>query len=253
MRLSDDSGFEDMESSLHPFLDNDGARRALRHIPNSGNAHKSLLFAAGICMLALTAWLAVLSSQVSQCSCNDAAYSPAGHVLRYRDVVFDSGFGLERTNYQGPPTPERDALWEDLYNFGVSQVPGESAAKLVNKTVPIPDLLPDRYYAVELDIFHQLHCLNMIRKRLYREYYPPDEEMMGMEHIEHCYDSLRQSLMCSVDVTPLPWQWVEKDQQAKVVGRVLHTCRDFEAVKKWAVERKVAKFDRYVHVPDDLS
>jgi Mycotoxin biosynthesis protein UstYa len=142
-----------------------------------------------------------------------------------------------------------------LYNFGITKIPRESAAKLVNKTVAIPDLLPDRQYAVQLDVFHQLHCLNMIRKRLYMTEadVAPDDKLMEMDHIEHCYDSLRQSLMCAVDVTPLTWKWVEKYQTSKAVLQVMHTCRDFEAVKRWAMERRVAEFNLSVHVPDDWS
>ncbi|CAK7232131.1 hypothetical protein SEUCBS140593_008158 [Sporothrix eucalyptigena] len=105
-----------------------------------------------------------------------------------------------------------------------------------------------------LNVFHQLHCLNMIRKRLYdKTDYPPEHETMGMEHMEHCYDALRQSLMCSADITPLPWAWDEKDQKAKSVARVVHTCRDFEAVQGWAREREVEHYDRTIYVPDDLN
>lgn len=94
----------------------------------------------------------------------------------------------------------------------------------------------------------------MLRKRLYdKTDYPPDHELMGIEHLEHCYDALRQSLMCSVDVTPLPWRWVEEVQESKEVARVAHTCRDFEAVRSWANKNKVAHFDRKTYVPDDLT
>lgn len=43
--------------------------------------------------------------------------APAEHLIRnkYVEVVFSSGFGMERTEYQGPPSPERNALWDDLY------------------------------------------------------------------------------------------------------------------------------------------
>lgn len=181
-------------------------------------------------------------------------YSPAEHLIRnkYVEVVFSSGFGTERTAYQGPPSPERNALWDDLYGFGISRIPRESAAKLTNKTVPIPG--DSGYYAVQLNVFHQLHCLNMLRKRLYDDQlYPPDHELMGIEHLEHCYDALRQSLMCSADITPLPWQWVEADQEAKEVARVAHTCRDFDAVWNWGKENAVKNFDRHTFVPDDLQ
>lgn len=94
----------------------------------------------------------------------------------------------------------------------------------------------------------------MIRKKLYDDQaYPPDHELMGIEHLEHCYDALRQSLMCSADVTPLPWQWVEAEHEAKEVARVAHTCRDFEAVRRWGMDNAVVDFDRHTYVPDDLQ
>ena len=94
----------------------------------------------------------------------------------------------------------------------------------------------------------------MLRKRLYSKVdYPPDHELMGIEHLEHCYDALRQSLMCSVDVTPLPWRWVEQMQEAKEVAQVAHTCRDFEVIRDWARENAVAHFDRKTYVPDPLQ
>jgi len=97
---------------------------------------------------------------------------------------------------------------------GINRIPRPAAAQLVNKTLPIPG--EPGQYAILLNVFHQLHCLNMLRKRLYdKTDYPPDHETMGMEHMEHCYDSLRQSLMCSADLTPLPWAWDEADHRAK--------------------------------------
>ncbi|ODA76940.1 hypothetical protein RJ55_07456 [Drechmeria coniospora] len=96
--------------------------------------------------------------------------------------------------------------------------------------------------------------VNMLRKRLYsKQDYAPDHELMGIEHLEHCYDALRQSLMCSADITPLPWQWVEAAQESKEVAQVAHTCRDFDAIKTWAKEREVVHFDRKTYVPDDLD
>jgi hypothetical protein len=76
---------------------------------------------------------------------------------------------------------------------------------------------------------------------------------MGIEHLEHCYDALRQSLMCTADITPLPWKWVEAENKAKEVAKVAHTCKDFEAIRHWARINQVKHFDRNVYVPDDLN
>ena len=91
----------------------------------------------------------------------------------------------------------------------------------------------------------------MLRKRAwYAEgYYDVlDSQEMKIDHIDHCINSIRQSLMCSSDVTPIPWAWSEKDQQLLPVATGIHKCRDFEAVREWASQRLIENFDMEAHV-----
>jgi hypothetical protein len=167
--------------------------------------------------------------------------------------VYSSGFGkIEISEYQGPPSPENNQAWSDLYNFGISRIP-QSAAKLIpNRTVPIPD--DPGYYAVGLDVFHQLHCLNMVRLRVWAtESFVPEHDLMGIEHIDHCIDTIRQSLMCASDITPLQFVWIEAEQRTMEVARVLHTCRDFEQVREWGRRHHIGPFDRTRKVDDPLD
>ena len=92
----------------------------------------------------------------------------------------------------GIPNDETDALWNDLFNceflslsqpypflsklmlirpflVGVSQIPLSQARLLPNATELIPGTSEE--YIIELDVFHQLHCLNAVRKSLYPERY----------------------------------------------------------------------------------
>lgn len=93
----------------------------------------------------------------------------------------------------------------------------------------------------------------MLRKRAwYAEGYNFDHDMMNIDHMDHCIDSIRQSLMCSADVTPLTWTWDEEDQKLEPVATITHTCRDFDAVREWARENIVRVFDTSVRVEPDV-
>ena len=52
----------------------------------------------------------------------------------------------------------------------------------------------------------------MIRKLLHPEYYSEsdmkdiNQSHDDLDHIDHCVEYLRQSVMCSVDLTPIPFQ-----------------------------------------------
>jgi len=125
----------------------------------------------------------------------------------------------------------------------------------MNETSAIPG--NENHHIIMLDVFHQLHCLvsstlspwmpctranlvtqNILRKGLSPDYY--HDEKMDYEHYMHCIDSIRQSLMCSVDITPIVFKWHEELGMLWHDENVLHTCRDFDGVMKWALENKLA-------------
>ncbi|KAK4187192.1 hypothetical protein QBC35DRAFT_385334, partial [Podospora australis] len=128
-------------------------------------------------------------------------YSPAYPAIAYEKVVFSSAFGIESSPFQGEPSPATDKLWADLYDFGISRISTEEARPMHNKTLPIPD--KEGGYIVQLAVFHQLHCLASLPKNLIRKGICGGVDMsnvddsMGIEHIDHCIDMLRQSLMVS--------------------------------------------------------
>lgn len=51
----------------------------------------------------------------------------------------------------------------------MTRIDKESADQLVNRTSEIPD--DPGYYITALDVFHQMHCLNNLRKAVWPEYY----------------------------------------------------------------------------------
>ncbi|KAI5458860.1 hypothetical protein BGZ63DRAFT_514270 [Mariannaea sp. PMI_226] len=170
-------------------------------------------------------------------------YSPAQDEIEYKTTRFTQGFENDKSSLQGPPTKERDREWESLYEFGLLAISKNEAALLPNRTGRIANT-EDKYF-VELDVFHQLHCLNMIRMSRYPEYYrnlhtsEADEILtyFDSEHIEHCIDTIRQSLMCQTDITPLVYQWDNNKERMRIHGDVIHSCRNFDRIREWAKEK----------------
>ncbi|KAK8915307.1 hypothetical protein VCV18_010853 [Metarhizium anisopliae] len=80
---------------------------------------------------------------------------------------------------------------------------------------------------------------NMVRKRLHLQHYA---DLVAMDRsdldthidlIDHCIDSLRQSLMCAGDMTLIKTFWIEKRHRMMADFDNIHMCRDFDALKRW--------------------
>jgi len=182
-------------------------------------------------------------------------YSPVNDLIEYQTVKFySSNPGPGYSPWQGPPSPEKDKLWIDLFEYiGITAIDKASADQLPEATTPIPG--HEEQYVVELDVFHQLHCLNNIRMSYYPEYYNlsmwiGDTPEAITVHLDHCIDQLRQYIQCHADVTPMVWQWSEADNQYLTDTGPTHSCRNFEKIQAWAQEHATkVKFDTSIYVP----
>ncbi|KAM4057530.1 hypothetical protein HRG_014430 [Hirsutella rhossiliensis] len=141
-----------------------------------------------------------------------------------------------RPLWVGDPGPEMDSLWDHIEAASTILLQGEEADSVRDRTT-----LYDGYWMTGLDVIHQVHCLNMVRKALYPEYYKPHQSQHTHKmHWEHCLDYIRQAIMCNADITPVTNSWHES---AGVFGPdfdTRHTCRNFDAVVEWALARTVS-------------
>ena len=117
-----------------------------------------------------------------------------------------------------------------------------------------------------LSVFHQLHCivsilsilwayltLTGIKGVLRHEFYFPDHENMSSTHstehnryghihsghVSHCFDYLRQAVMCSGDLT-LEHAAIDADGERRRVDGwgAPHVCRDWDAIVEFAVSHR---------------
>ncbi|TEA06088.1 Oxidase ustYa [Colletotrichum sidae] len=155
------------------------------------------------------------------------------------DLDWDENGQLQRVSrpgskqFVGDPSPEIDANWEHITNGVVVDLKGEAAETVIGKTYQ----KPDGSWYVGIEAFHQLHCLNMVRKSLHVDYYginEPDPHPHKM-HIEHCIDALREAIMCRAELTFIPMEFNAKYRTGRpaFVARE-HTCRNFEKILDWA-------------------
>jgi len=127
----------------------------------------------------------------------------------------------------------------------------EEAKLLPNKTAPEKEY-PGSGYPIVLNVFHDLHCIDSARQVIYyfldekwnatynpyTLYKTPNDALwdfggrdMGIVHVDHCIDALRQSAQCNVDITPNVFQWSEKAGMVRARATVVHECRNFEKVR----------------------
>ncbi|KAL7795106.1 hypothetical protein V8C37DRAFT_375616 [Trichoderma ceciliae] len=203
-----------------------------------------------VLLLALLSTWTISYRQFEQLRILSEVYSPAESAIEYKTVVFTGGLHGDRSAYQGY-SDEVNERWNSLFNdIGISQIPAAMAARLPNATTPTahdPSL-----YMVELDVFHQLHCLNLMRKLVYPDVFKIDlttgseEAEDNIYHLEHCYDQLRQSIQCASDVGTIYWEWSEQKQKMFGNLRTTHTCKDFEKIREWATQHRLDEtFDQF--------
>ncbi|KAH8881130.1 hypothetical protein GQ53DRAFT_832661 [Thozetella sp. PMI_491] len=120
--------------------------------------------------------------------------------------------------------------------------------------------LGDDAYATGLDVFHQLHCLNSLRRRVYSQYYFSEEHHHHAEswtpgdgltideiHINHCVDILAQALRCSGNVALVSMHWMENEHYPFPDMSVDRKCIDFDALVQWRKENTI-DMKKYIEV-----
>lgn len=72
----------------------------------------------------------------------------------------------------------------------------------------------------------------MIRQALYPDHY---RHPIDPSHVIHCVNSVRQSIMCMSDVSLVSWEWNQRLEFLIESAENVHTCRDFDRIKHWAL------------------
>lgn len=196
-----------------------------------------------------------------------SSYSPIFDALtiRTKRVRFNGAVHDEESIFRQDPSPEVDRAWERLSMAGheVTTVSG-SALRLSGKNESISIKAPPEWnrgedsYIAQIDVFHQIHCLNEIRKELHSNYpyYYGQHESHGehpapqpqphshshsshASHKKHCLHVLLQNILCHADLEVIPHVWrsyadPDKPVQGMADFNTEKQCRDFDQILEWA-------------------
>ncbi|KAB8251404.1 hypothetical protein F9C07_2281309 [Aspergillus flavus] len=151
-----------------------------------------------------------------------------------------------------PSGPEADAEW---FRIGTGVMPIIISSDEIYKLGKDPSVavkIPEEHgygndaYIAQTEVFHLLHCLDMLRKEIsYEHYYfprfgnHPDAEHIA--HISHCIDILAQAIKCSSSVDVILFNWVEGWEQPFPDFNNQHVCRDFETLLRYVNENSVSR------------
>ncbi|PMB73678.1 hypothetical protein BM221_001102 [Beauveria bassiana] len=151
-----------------------------------------------------------------------------------------------------PPDIAKSLLFEfkSLYGTGLSNesetawnalMPvGRGFVVIKNDTV-IPDQPGLNQSVVEqkamVSVFHQLHCLYMTREGYYSALAGKTGQVSSA-HLMHCFDYLRQTIMCFADTT-LEWLPAPPRDTGSTGWGFEHKCRDFDAISRWVEDNRL--------------
>ncbi|EEH50679.1 uncharacterized protein PADG_06758 [Paracoccidioides brasiliensis Pb18] len=162
---------------------------------------------------------------------------------------------------RGEPSVENDGVWQIFENIRTHVITRDQIIKL-GKDPDTVSRFDDEYwgfgqnaYMAQLDIFHQIHCLNRLRKAAfatYPGYEPADMEnpysKMWWIHISHCVDMLLQNIKCHGNTDMITLDWVGNRGKLWPDFSIKHKCRDFDAILNWNVENSVDG-EKFNHMP----
>lgn len=100
-------------------------------------------------------------------------------------------------------------------------------------------------YRVGLEVFHQLQCLNLLRKVSFFEHYEMidadfKEGKEGLRRgVDQCLEMLRMNLQCQSDVGVVTFREMSGLGSPSPDFSTWHTCRNFDKVRDWAMENAI--------------
>lgn len=164
--------------------------------------------------------------------------------------------------YQLRPSPEVDRAWDRLSAGPAVPLTTEEVVRLGwdPKTLwPVPqeELEGDevRYWGL-IDVFHQVHCLNELRKTAFPAYYGDRREKHKFvplpyeDHLLHCQYSLLKAVTCHADLEISIYQKFKGWPGINLNFQKDRKCRNFEDILEYQESHQIIPKGANTEYPD---
>ncbi|KAH8812721.1 hypothetical protein F5884DRAFT_786191 [Xylogone sp. PMI_703] len=210
----------------------------------------------GLCILFLFIIIYLLNLRVTHPEWPTPPYSPLREdgVVRYINTKYKP-----QKIFQSSTSEKVEHAWDSWLreHDDMILIPKAKAISL-NLPETIEAFNDPGYMAYGLAVYHQMHCLNRIRKSFYPDkFFPNDSPKMIEFHKNHCFDMIRQSILCHGDVALVYWwnsnySYVDESGIKHYTEEYLHRtpmqraegsfatwdtevqCRDMDPINSWA-------------------
>ncbi|TEA10125.1 Cyclochlorotine biosynthesis protein O [Colletotrichum sidae] len=160
--------------------------------------------------------------------------------------------------WRQPPSDEVDKAWEDVARIEYFGVSGDALRKMGKDpkiSVAIPEdwgVGPDRYL-VEIDMQHQLHCLNAVRQYANWDYYYAHSyrnismaPKRHQAHLSHCLDILLQAITCNPSLELISHNWMKTQENPYPDFNIKRQCVAHDPILEWqhknGISEQILKF-----------
>lgn len=226
---------EGMESEDSPFLgqplddEKDSVKscpsRVKRWLSRAGISSWAIAVHLVLIMFYSLAAIAFVRSQRQLCARSPNAMTDLQ--LLYKPTLFTPS---QDSPFTGEPSPESDHAWHDLMENMTIRVSREELEAGDQTSVA----LPEGGFMAWLGVFHELHCVKMLREWKYRDHYHPnltEEEVSHKEiHADHCLEMLRSASMCHTDLSLTTFKWDRPNKPMLDTKRPIHMCADWQTL-----------------------
>jgi hypothetical protein len=183
-------------------------------------------------------------------SLDGVSWSPVREFVRY-ELNTDHAVDHKKFSiYNGKPTQEQTEAWEELVRPAFFAASREELSRAGESLENIAEL-EDGGYLATIAVYHELHCLRNLRFYLFRDVYYPNmtaaEEEWEVEHLDHCLEALRQSIMCNGNTEVISFAWDDLSSfKPFTKSQGTAVCVEWKSIEDWAYTRAIPPHPRYL-------